>query len=75
MQLPFLFVQDCLSETSELVLVDELNSFFSRKRSYIAYVYFSVDLCLQQLHEVGDYVIVFLKPYIIFLKGFALNVH
>ena len=75
MQLPFLFVQDCLSETSELVLVDELNSFFSRKISYIASVYFSVDFWLQQLHEVGDYVIVFLKPYIIFLKGFALNVH
>ena len=75
MQLPFLFVQDCLSETSELVLVDQLNSFFSRKRSYRASVYFSVNLWSQQLHEVGDYVIVFLKPYIIFLKGFALNVH
>ena len=75
MQLPFLFVQDCFSETSELVLVDELNSFFSRKRSYVAFVYFSVDLWSQQLHEVDDCVIVFLKPYITFLKGFALNVH
>ena len=28
MQHPFLFVQDCSSETSEKVLVDKLNRFF-----------------------------------------------
>ena len=32
MQHPFLFVQDCSSETSEKVLVDKLNRFFFCER-------------------------------------------
>ena len=33
MQHPFLFVQDCSSETSEKVLVDKLNRFFFVKET------------------------------------------
>ena len=74
MQHPFLFVQDCSSETSEKVLVDKLNRlFFVWKRSYVVFVYFSVDILSQQLQKVSNYAIMSLKPFIIFLKGFALK--
>ena len=74
MQHPFLFVQDCSSETSEKVLVDKLNRFFFLwKRSYVVFVYFPVDILSQQLQKVSNYAIMSLKPFIIFLKGFALK--
>ena len=39
----------------------------------MVFVYFSVDILSQQLQKVSDYAIMSLKPFIIFLKGFALK--
>ena len=41
----------------------------------MVFVYFSVDILSQQLQMVSNYAIMSLKPFIIFLKGFALNVN
>ena len=41
----------------------------------MVFVYFSVDILTQQLQMVSNYAIMSLKPFIIFLKGFALNVN
>ena len=39
----------------------------------MVFVYFSVDILSQQLQKVSNYAIMSLKPFIIFLNGFALK--
>ena len=41
----------------------------------MVFVYFSVDILSKQLQKLSNYAIMSLKPFIIFLKGFALNVN